>query len=186
MRHSNSGHLSVAVVQNLLERTGGMQEDAFCLGLFHFPLMRRHLFPGLETCHVHFARAQASGRPGNIDGDIAAAQHHHALPGNIGRVAQTNVAQEGGIEHDAGKVSARNRQLDAVVSAHGDQHGPVTLVEKRFEFCHRRVEPQFHAKIENVLYFAVDHRRREAEFRHAHPHHSPRHRERLKYGDRVA
>ena len=88
----------------------------------------RHVVPLAAVDDVHLARAQAPGRAGGVHGRVAAADHHHALALQVGRLPDGDVAQHLHGVVDARLVFAVDAQVAAAVRAERQHDGRVAVV----------------------------------------------------------
>ena len=62
--------------------------------LLDLEVVRGHLGPGLEADLVHLGRAQPARAARRVDRDVAAADHDHALPGEVDGLVELHAAEE--------------------------------------------------------------------------------------------
>ena len=71
------------------------------------------------------------------------------------------------------------------MGSHGDEHRVESLGEDIVQVVHRRVQPQFHPQVHDVLYLPVNDPGRKAVLRHSHAQHPASHGQRLEDGGSI-
>ncbi len=97
-------------------------DDALVERLLDLPGVRRQLVHRLERGEPRLGRADAKRDTGAVHGDVAAADHEHALALDAGVALPVARAQELERAHDALGVGTGQGQDAALLQAGGDQH----------------------------------------------------------------
>ena len=160
-----------------------MEDDSLLLRVAHLLLVRRRLLAGAAIVEVHL-RPQPHRRAGHVHRHVSGPDDRHPLP-QLWRIVQPHVAQELGVDQHPFHVRPRDGQADALVRTHGDEHAVEPLGEEVVQIINRRVQPQFHPQVNNVLHLPVHDPGGQAVFWHPHAQHPTGHRQRLEDCDPV-
>ncbi len=117
---------------------------------------------GISSQHSRLAwstrsGAEAASRARRVDGDVAAADHEHALAGQVDGLAELDGAQEVERALDAAEVLAGYAQAHGLMRASRDQHGVEAVVPERRDVVDARVGRDLDADRRHVGDVVVDH-----------------------------
>ena len=115
-------------------------------------------YPGLVTrLGIGVVTAETAGNGRNVHRRVAAADNDDALAGMV-ELAFVESAQEGDAVGAVGRIGAGDVQLVAGLGADADEHGVEVALDigEADVLADARVEPHFHAHVEDALHFGID------------------------------
>ncbi len=153
---THAGHLAARVADHGHRRDEELEADAFLLRVLDLGGMGGHLLSTTTVRDEGVDRAEAPRGPRRVHRHVAATDDHHALPLEVGRPVEPDVAQETEAGDHSGCLLAGHPEAGRPGRAGRQQDGVVPLALERLEVVDPRVGHDLDAERGHVADVLLD------------------------------